>query len=142
MHLTARSLSRRGLVAGLAVAPLAAVSSGDSVALAVSPELARLIRKSGRLNARVRSEAESDQWPPGLCHAAGVLRFRVAIFPCAGLADVLAKAVHLNEAWGEGGMQGEFDLGTHEGTCYLDGMALAIALDLARLAHAFPNPST
>lgn len=136
--MSARPLSRRGLVVGLAAAPLAALPANALTVSAISPELAQLIRRSARANERVRLEGEADRYPPAARRAAGVFRLQVASFPSAGLPDVLAKAAHIEAIWGDGGMQGELDAQTSEGACYLDTMALAVALDLAKLAHAFP----
>lgn len=131
-----RQSSRRSLLCGLAGVPLVALSSSASTVGAVSPELARLIRKSGLLNARLKAETEADIFRDGLMQAAGVLRRRVVAHPSVTLADVLAKAQHTAEAWGAEALQYEHGEMVASETCYVDDMAVAVIFDLSRLAQA------
>lgn len=131
-----RQTSRRSILVGLAAVPIAAVPAVASLAPTVSSELARLIRKSEKLDASLKWEGANDEYPTGLIRAAGVVRRRVAAYPSAGLADVLAKARHAASVWGAESLQEEFDALSDGGHGYCSDMAMAVIHDLSRLAQA------
>lgn len=126
--------TRRAALGAILAAPLASVPAAAGIpAAGVSPELARLIRKSQRADDCLRAQ-DGDEWNPGNIRAAAALRCRVAKFRASGIADVLAKAKHTVAVWGYECAQEEFEAATAEGFAYVNDMAIAVALDLARLA--------
>ena len=126
--------TRRAALGAILAAPLATSSAAAVIpASGISPELARLIRKSQRADDRLRAEAE-DEWNPGSMLAAAALRYRVATFRAASLADVLAKARHTVAVWGYECAKEQFEAATAEGSACVDDMAIAVLLDVARLA--------
>ena len=125
--------TRRAAPGAILAAPLASVPSAAKATVpGVSPELARLIRKSQRADDRLKAEAE-DEWNPGNIRAAAALRCRVATFKSVSMADVLAKARHTVAIWGRECAEEEFEAAVVDGTAYLTDMAHAVFLDLARL---------
>ena len=125
--------TRRAALGAILAAPLASVPAMALTPVSgISPKLARLIRKSQAADDRLRAEAE-DEWNPGNIRAAAALRCRVAKFPSASLADVLAKASHTVSIWGFDCAKEEFEDATADGFAYLDHMAQAVLLDLVRV---------
>ncbi|MFY9291748.1 MAG: hypothetical protein WAP03_13775 [Methylorubrum rhodinum] len=126
--------TRRAALGAILATPLASMLATARAAVpGVSPELARLIRKSRVANERVNVEIHEPGYPYGSVRAAAALRCRVARFKPAGMADVLAKARHTVAIWGRECAEGEFEDATAEGGAYLDDMAHAVLLDLVRL---------
>jgi hypothetical protein len=130
--------TRRAALGAILAAPLAASPATAKTALpGISPELARLIRKSQAADDRLRAE-DSDVggrgFSRGSMRAAAALRCRVATFKSASMADVLAKARHTAAIWEIDCAQEEFEAATANGECYLDDMAHGVFLDLLRVA--------
>lgn len=130
-----RRATRRAALGAILAAPLASVPAAAKTTVpGISPELARLIRKSQRADDRLMAEKdEVDGFSPGNMRAAAVLRCLVAKFPSSSIADVLAKASHTIAIWGHDCALEEQEAATADGGCYLDDMARAVLLDLVRL---------
>lgn len=127
--------TRRATLGAILAAPLMVSPAAAIPVSGVSPELARLIRKSTRADDRLMAEKdEVDGFSPGNMRAAAALRCRVAMFSSNSIADVLAKASHTIAIWGHECAQEEQEAATADGSAYLDDMARAVLLDLARLA--------
>lgn len=105
--------SRRAALGAILAAPLATspVAAKANVP-GISPELARLIRKSRIANARVDAEINEPGFLHGSVRAAAALRCRVARFPSNSIADVLAKARHTVAVWDHDCCQEEFEAAT------------------------------
>ena len=130
--------TRRATLGAILAAPLASVPAAAKAAVpGVSPELARLIRKSQAADDRLKAE-DTDVGGRGFSRcsmrAAAALRCRVATFKSASMADVLAKARHTAAIWEIDCAQEEFEAATANGECYLDDMAHGVFLDLLRVA--------
>ena len=131
--------SRRAALGAILGAPLASVPTVAATP-SVSPKLARLIAKHDRINAKLDAACDvlGFGYPRGLIKAAAAMRAQVVRYPCANMADVMAKALCVARLWPVEDLQFEIDKAPPRDGCSMDVMSLGIVMELAMMGGMKP----